>query len=616
MPLIPIRSSKTRLIAWATWLLIGIAIAGGLTALTLAEQVNAAVSAPQTGVSITGTVVDAKGPVAGATVRIQATMTSTVTAADGTFTLEGIGESKTFTVTAWAPGYYNGAALGVTDAEPVTITLQPYYATDNHKYAWFERDGIQGSAACGTCHTNYAEWQADAHGQSAQNHRFLTIYAGTDVHGNKSPAPEKTNLGIPLPPDLTKPYYGPGFLLDFPNRAGNCATCHTPVAAKMPNNQNCGWAGCHASSTSQKAYGLDPGVSPMPLTGVAAEGITCEFCHKIGDVYIKRDTGLPYEDSPGILSVRLFRPNEGQDLLFGPLDDVIGADPTHIKDSYLPLIQESEFCAGCHYGVMGGVVGKETVTGGVLIYNSYGEWKESPYNDSENGKTCQDCHMPEMESGYLVHPHEGGVFRDGSQIHSHKMTGASDPETLQSAVTLSATATVIDNWVWVNVSVLNSGAGHHVPTDTPLRQMLLVVKATDKAGKPIELAYGPKLPEWAGDLGGLPGKAYAKVLQDEWSGEIPSVAIWRPIRIVSDTRLPALKRDHTMYTFPLPEGDTVNIDVQLIYRRAYQQLAEWKGWDDPDILMAQQRITVDTAASDGESLTLNADSVRGNVARK
>jgi hypothetical protein len=105
------------------------------------------------------------------------------------------------------------------------------------------------------------------------------------------------------------------------------------------------------------------------------------------------------------------------------------------------------------------------------------------------------------------------------------------------------------------------------------------------------------MPAWAGDLVGLPGKAFAKVLQDEWTGEIPSVAIWRPIRIVSDTRLPALKRDHSMYIFPLEEGEAATIEVRLIYQRANQQLAEWKGWSDPDILMAEQTVYVGEANS-------------------
>ena len=60
-----------------------------------------------------------------------------------------------------------------------------------------------------------------------------------------------------------------------------------------------------------------------------------------------------------------------------------------------PCIKESTYCAGCHYGILGGVVvGNMATKGGVLVYSSYSEWLDSPYSDKETGKTCQDCHMP------------------------------------------------------------------------------------------------------------------------------------------------------------------------------------------------------------------------------
>src|SRR5262249_21312047 len=122
------------------------------------------------------------------------------------------------------------------------------------------------------------------------------------------------------------------------------------------------------------------------------------------------------------------------------------------------------------------------------------------------------------------------------------------------------------------------------------RQMLLVVEAKDQAGKVIPLAFGSQLPVWAGDLGGLPGKAFAKILQDEWTGEMPTGAIWRPVKVVSDTRLPALQKDSSLYGFASQANGAVTVDIRLIYRRADQQLSQWKGWNDPDIIMAQQTL--------------------------
>jgi hypothetical protein len=332
---------------------------------------------------------------------------------------------------------------------------------------------------------------------------------------------------------------------------------------------------------------------PVSLTGDAAEGISCEFCHKTGDVYLKRATGLPYEDMPGILSMRLFRPQADQDLFFGTLDDVVLPETQVARDTYLPLMKESAFCAGCHYGVMGGVVGNMQVTGGVLVYSSFKEWLESPYSDPATGQSCQDCHMPAAaQAAYVAYPAAGGVLRTGSQIHSHLMPGASDPTLLQNSVTLTATATLSSGRAWIEVRIVNDQTGHDVPTDSPLRHLILVVQATNAKGKVIAQRSGPALPAWTGSYAGQPGKTFAKVLRDQWTGEAPTGAYWRPVEVVEDNRLAPFVPDVSRYAFAAPVGQPLQVKVQLIYRRAYQQLAEWKGWDDPDIVMEETTLHV------------------------
>ena len=41
---------------------------------------------------------------------------------------------------------------------------------------------------------------------------------------------------------------------------------------------------------------VDIGVLPIYLEGDAAEGISCDFCHKIGEVILDEETGLPKAD--------------------------------------------------------------------------------------------------------------------------------------------------------------------------------------------------------------------------------------------------------------------------------------------------------------------------------
>lgn len=541
--------------------------------------------------TISGVVRNAEGPVSGARVRVQATENMTITASNGSFMLTGLRPQEVVTITASAPGHYIGWTALRPEAITTTIQIDQHYVTDNFEYDWFEEDGRQGSAACGVCHTSYPEWLADGHSQSAVNPRFLTMYAGVDVHGNKSPPVEKNNLGVPLPPDLSKPYFGPGYKLDFPTRSGSCATCHTPMAAKQSNRQNCGWSGCHQDTTADFAGQiLDRGVSPLDLKGHAAEGISCEFCHKIGQVALNRETGLPYPDLPGILSLRLFRPNEGHDLIFGPVDDIARADIPEARDVYLPLQEESAFCAGCHYGILGGVVvGNMDVKGGVLVYSSFSEWRESPYSDAETGQTCQDCHMRAGDFNYFAYPSQGGVIRNPNQIHNHQMLSE---ELLQNAVTLTATAVISEGQLWVKVDVTNDKTGHHVPTDSPLRHVMLVVEAEDGNGRMLPLQSGSALPTWAGNYAGQPGRAYAKILEDEWTGESPTGAIWRPVKIVEDTRLAALTSDVSRYLFDAPDDGSATVKVRLLYRKAFQQLAQWKGWDDADIVMEEATLHV------------------------
>ena len=123
--------------------------------------------------SVSGFVYGGDEPVAGARVRVQTTDNLTLSGADGSFTLSDLTAGETITVTAWASGFYNGWAQAVAGDESVVITLTNYHQTDNHLYDWFEHEGKKGSAACGSCHPSYKEWQADGHSNAATNYRFL-----------------------------------------------------------------------------------------------------------------------------------------------------------------------------------------------------------------------------------------------------------------------------------------------------------------------------------------------------------------------------------------------------------------------------------------------------------
>ena len=549
---------------------------------------------PAAGVTIRGVVLSEGEALAGASVRVQATEFQAVSDENGAFAIPNVTASLPLTVVAWSKNYFLNFAVASSVDSSVEITLTQHHRSDNLESEW------ETSANCGECHTAYAEWQADAHGQSALNQRFLTIYRGTDIDGNRSPNTD-FDAGFPSLPDLSEPYYGPGFKTDFPERDGNCAACHTPTASNLPTTNTCGWSGCHRFVTIERSDELPHSVTPVGLSGVAAEGISCDFCHKIARVRVDEETGLPPHDRPGIMSMSIYRPAPGETFFMGSLDDV-----ARTADSYNALYEESLYCASCHYGVFSNTV----------VYNSYGEWLESPYSEPDGGQTCQDCHMPvaepypwpsqdarsltglasmppllaavaqEESRNFFVYPNKGGVMRVPEQVHNHRMPGAADPEFLRSAVQMTTDVRLTGDRVHVDVHISNTGAGHHVPTGSPLRQMLLVLEVVAADGSTVEQIAGSVLPDWAGDLAARPGKGYAKILRDSLTGEMPSISHWRLLDLAADTRIPALATDVTRYEFDAVE-DAVTVTARLFFRRGFHEIMEWKGWTDPDILMAE-----------------------------
>ena len=394
------------------------------------------------------------------------------------------------------------------------------------------------------------------------------MYLGQDMAGNQSPP---TRYGtsrdygtFPLRPDPNEPYYGPGYKLDFPETAGNCAACHTPAASV--NNP----------------YGVDP----TTVSGVPAEGVPCDFCHKIWDVRLD-ESGLPFANMPGVLSFEFRRPPEGHQFFAGPFDDVAPGE-----DTYSALQTESQICAPCHFGVFWDT----------LVYNSFGEWLESSYSEPDTGQTCQDCHMPPLGITQFARSEKGGLQRAAETIFSHRMPGAADEDLLQNAVTMDVFAQIQDEQLVVDVTITNDRTGHHVPTDSPLRQMILIVSVTDPEGNPLPQVDGPTIPLWGGvgDLdegyySGVPGTAYAKILQEMWTEVSPTGAYWNPTRILSDNRIPAMESDTTSYVFQpskVSEAFEVSVNVKLLFRRAFIELMDQKGWDNADIIMAEQSILI------------------------
>ncbi len=547
--------------------------------------------------SVSGTVTSQGKAVAGAIVRVKTTTFETVTDASGKFSLSGFPAKFNVPVTAWRDGYYIGGQTALPWQRDLSIPLEPYRTGDNQKYTWIPpqvtgrtlweealvKIGLPVTAklsfkhlflplsaklplGCADCHGSsiYREYAANAHAKGADNIVFRTVYNGTDTRGNQSPP---TRYGFsrdygrfPLPPDLTQPWYGPGFKLDFPDQAGNCANCHEPgQAVNEPNNTD---------------------INKIPANAV--RGTHCDFCHKIAAVKLNPTTHIPDENMAGVQSMKICRPAGEPQIFFGPYDDVdVG------PDTFLPLQNESRGCAACHSASFWGTP----------IYQSYNEWLNSPY--PAEGKTCQTCHMKPDGVTANFAPGHGGLDRDPQQIFSHTFPGAADVSLLQHTAKVEVSATRKDNLITVKVAVTNENGGHDIPTDQPMRNIILLVEATDSSGKPLAYQGNQTVPDWGGtgsnpgNYAGRPGKGYAKILQELWTEVSPSIAYWKQTKILADNRIAARATDVSNYEFQVPAGSgTVTVTGKLIFRRAFIELAEQKGWNAPDILMNQVTVVI------------------------
>ena len=484
---------------------------------------------PQSGRLVKGRVLADTIQIPFARVRLQASDNYLLTDRNGEFEISLPENTDSLVITAWATGYYNGATKVFRNNTAFKINLHKLYEKDNPEYKWTDPEtDAENKGNCGNCHQVMLkeQWAKSSHAKSAVNPYFLAIYYGQDTGLIKE-------CGI-------------GYKKDFPESKGNCATCHIPGAAIN-----------------------DPsGIDPISVTDVNRRGVFCDVCHKIADV---KQPGE--EKETGISSISFLRPPLGKKLSFGPYDDV--PEP----DAYLPLIKKSEFCGPCHNGK----------SGGIEIYNSYNEWKNSPY--PSRGVQCQTCHMAHDGVTTNFAPGKGGLERKPSTIPTHAFPGSRDHRMLANALTMSFSVKQESDSIKVRVTLYNDKTGHDAPTDSPSRNMILLVDAVNERGANLEFIAGETVPSWGGkgsysggNYSGHPGKGFARILEDN-KGNAPAPD-WKAARILSDNRIGAFEKDISYYTFKVPqESSKISVKTKLIYRRFFKETMQEKGFFLNDIIM-------------------------------
>jgi hypothetical protein len=457
---------------------------------------------------------DDRGPVADAEVRFKGQTVCTRTDAQGRFALPWSADGVQ-RITATKPGYFiNGTPA---NRNGLRLFLERLPSSDNEEYAWVDSTpAADAPHNCGTCHGEiYNEWSASGHAQSVTNKRFLNLYDGSDWQGH--------------------PGVGWGLLIDHPDGAAVCASCHAPTVR----------------SSDPAFYDL------RQARGVDRQGVHCDYCHKVAGPG-KGEVGKTH----GRFGLELLRPTEGQ-LFFGPLPDVDRGE-----DVYAPFYQESRYCASCHEGVVFGAP----------VYTTYSEYLQSPARRA--GQQCQTCHMAPTGTMTNLASGHGGMRRDPQTLGNHRFFVGSQEEMLRRCLSVSGRLTRQADGLRVEVEVKAEGVGHWVPTGFVDRNLVLLVEGL-RNGKTVAARQGSMLPEMAGDgFAGRSGRLYAKVLKD-FDGLKPA-PFWRADSDAEDSRLRPGEADRSVYLFAT---DVERVRYRLVYRRFWPEVTRIKGWPDDRIVV-------------------------------
>lgn len=143
------------------------------------------------------------------------------------------------------------------------------------------------------------------------------------------------------------------------------------------------------------------------------------------------------------------------------------------------------------------------------------------------------------------------VKRDSQlKLNLHEIPGSHSVEQLNKAVKAQLNAVREGGHVKVSVQIANRGAGHSVPTGSPLRQLILELRADAYNGKHFREE-----------------RVYRRMVADQSGVTLnrEHLAFMKGARVLSDTRLAPNESRTETFTFPVPPGVQTQVEASFYY---------------------------------------------------
>jgi hypothetical protein len=236
---------------------------------------------------------------------------------------------------------------------------------------------------------------------------------------------------------------------------------------------------CH-SNVGTVAGALGPALTFESFDPMVMEGVTCESCHRMTDVYRPSNAGHVLDPT-------------------APMQGSVRAgdgSPYH-ETERSAVLGTAEFCASCH---------DVDAPSGFALEQPYVEWSSGPARSQ--GLLCVDCHMPKSYGpaaegfGLAARPVRShrfsgpGALTMSSELGPERQAelGAEVQAQLAHAVSISVRAPepARDARASLEITLQNNVLGHRFPTGSAFfRRVWLQVTVDDGAGARVFEAQAP-----------------------------------------------------------------------------------------------------------------------------